>query len=97
MSEPDPWREPLEAAFGRYEDARGSGDLRAVAAARLALCQVLRDSGWHAPDVVVGQMLRDHARLDEAQVGVHAPPVVPLQRRAVSPVPSELPHATSVS
>ena len=88
--QPDPWRPALEAAFARYEDARDHGDHLALARARLALCQVLRDAGWHAPEVVVGQMLRDHARVEEQTTGVHAPPVVPLQRRAVSPLPTEL-------
>jgi hypothetical protein len=85
VEQPDPWRPALAAAFARYEDARDHGDHLALAQARLALCQVLRDAGWHAPEVVVGQMLRDHARVEEA-TGGHAPPVVPLQRRAVSPI-----------
>lgn len=93
--QPDPWRPALEEAFARYERARDLGDHLALAHARLALCQVLRGTGWHAPQVVVGQMLRDHARVEEETAGVHAPPVVPLQRRAVSPVPSELPHASA--
>lgn len=92
--QPDPWRGALEAASARYEDARNRGDPVALARARLVLCQVLREGGWHAPEVVVGQMLRDHARVAEKQTtSVHAPPVVPLQRRAVSPVPDEQPHA----
>ncbi|MDP3713077.1 MAG: hypothetical protein Q8R60_11415 [Mycobacteriales bacterium] len=91
--QPDPWRRALEAAFARYEDTRELGDHLALAQARLVLCQVLREGGWHAPEVVVGQMLRDHARVAEQATGVHAPPVVPLPRRAVSPVPDEQPHA----
>ena len=86
-TDPSDAEERLERALDRYDAALASGDEPAVAKARLALCQELRQTGWEAPEVVVGQMLRDAALVEQASAEHRPPPVIPQQaRRAVSPV-----------
>jgi hypothetical protein len=87
MSDSGTVEERLARALDRYDAALGAGDEVLVAQTRLALCQELRQAGWEAPEVAVGQMLRDAAVIEQASAEHREPPVIPQQvRRAVSPV-----------
>lgn len=89
---PDAVAAALQAALDRYDSALASGDETLIARTRLALAQALRQVDWEPPEVVVGQMLRDAALLEQAPDphrgrAAEAAAAIPRQsRRAVSPV-----------
>ena len=76
MTAPD---RALAEAFARYERALDLGRRTELAAARMALCQLLERTGWEPPAEVRDQMWRDRRTLRDLgqEQERDAPAVVP--------------------